>query len=135
MKRRSILTAILFIVISLSLSNSYAQQFKINEDIGGGGTSGNSIKDNSDNTTLYLVGGAVVVGIIVYAVLKDKKEQPKKDTTSVVPDNDTLKKRLALDDYKLKSQTEIPVNISFGMQNNLLMQDEKRYFIGVAYKF
>ena len=114
-----------------------AQQFnKINSDIPGGGSgSTNTEVQSDDNTLLYVVGGAVVVGIVVYALMQNKKGKSIKDTTTAFLDSDLLRQRLSLSENISNVQLQIPVNILFGMQNNFLRKEEKRYYVGLAYNF
>ena len=86
---------------------------------------------------LYIIGGAVIVGVIVYAVLKNKKdkEKSKDDTTSVLINKDLLDSNLSLTDKFINKNEYIPINISIGLQNDLVLKDQKRYFVGLAYNF
>lgn len=136
MKIKSIYIIIILIMISITSNISYSQQlFRINEDIGGGGSNNSNVAESNDNTMLYVVGGAIVVGIVVYALLKDKKEKPKDDTTAVILNDEFLEKQLTLSDQILKYQSQIPINISIGMQNDIIRKEDKRYFVGLAYNF
>ena len=84
-----------------------------------------------------MLGAAVLAGVVIYAVLQNKKakDKPKTDTTAVILNDDFLEKHLTLNDRIEKYKSKIPIDVSFGMQNNFLRQEEKRYFIGVAYNF
>lgn len=136
MKIKSLITLIVFLSLSITVNDTYSQTlFKINEGIGGGGSTNTSVSESNDNTMLYIVGGAVVAGIVVYALIKDKKETPKKDTTAVILNDDFLEKQLTLNDKIQKYKSQIPINISLGIQNNFLDKEEKRYFVGLAYNF
>ncbi|MFZ1282417.1 MAG: hypothetical protein WAR59_16380 [Ignavibacteriaceae bacterium] len=136
MKIKSVFFIILLILISITSNASFSQNlFKINEDIGGGGSNNSNVAESNDNTMLYVVGGAVVVGIVIYALLKDKKEKPKDDTTAVTLNDEFLEKQLTLSDQILKYQSQIPINISIGMQKDIIRNDDKRYFVGLNYNF
>lgn len=136
MKMKSLFTVIVFLFLSIAVNNTYSQTlFKINEDIGGGGNTNTNVSESNDNTMLYIVGGAVVAGIVVYALLKDKKEKPKDDTTAVGLDKDFIERQLTLTEQIQNSQSQIPINLSLGIQNDLFKKDEKRYFIGLAFNF
>jgi hypothetical protein len=130
-------TTVFFMVILFPVfsGTSFSQQlFKIYDEIGGGGTT-TTVTEESDNTMLYVVGGAVIAGIVIYALLKDKKETPKTDSTKAILKNDFLEKQLTLNDRIQKYRSQIPINISFGMQNDFLRKEDKRYFVGLAYNF
>lgn len=136
MKIKSLITLIVFLSLSITVNDTYSQTlFKINEGIGGGGSTNTSVSESNDNTMLYIVGGAVVAGIVVYALIKDKKEKPKDDTTAVILNDDFLEKQLTLNDKIQKYKSQIPIDISLGIQNNFIDKEEKRYFVGLAYNF
>lgn len=136
MKIKSLITLIVFLSLSITVNDTYSQTlFKINEGIGGGGSTNTSVSESNDNTMLYIVGGAVVAGIVVYALIKDKKETPKKDTTAVILNDDFLEKQLTLKEKIERYNSQIPLSVSMGIQNDLLKKDEKRYFFGLAYNF
>lgn len=127
---------ILLLIIFILSSNLNAQQlFKIQSGIGGSGSTTTTVSESKDNTMLYIVGGAVIAGIVIYSVLKDKKEKPKDDSTKAVLNTDFLDKQLTLNDEYLKFRSEIPINISLGFQNDVIIKTQKRYFVGLAYKF
>lgn len=128
---------ILGLIFTLSFNESlYSQHLhKIFDVPGGGGGTTNTTVETKDNTLLYVVGGAVVVGIVVYALMKDKNEKSTKDTTAVILDEDFLQKNLSLNEKILNYQSDIPINISFGLQDNRMIRNEKRYFIGMSYNF
>lgn len=136
---KSKLSLMLLIFIALSYTNiTQAQQLnRIYEDIGGGSGSGSNIAESDDNTIYYVLGAAVLAGVVIYAVLQNKKakDKPKTDTTAVILNDDFLEKQLTFNDRIEKYKSKIPIDVSFGMQNNFLRQEEKRYFIGVAYNF
>jgi hypothetical protein len=128
---------ILGLFLSLIASNSsFSQQLnKIYEDIGGGSGSTNTEVESNDDYTLYIVGGLLVTGIVVYALLRDKDEQPVSDTTAAILDNDFLDKNLTYTEKVKNAQSQIPINISFGMQRDKVIKDERRYFVGLNYNF
>jgi len=128
---------ILGLILTISFSDlSYSQQLnKIFDVPGGSSGSTTTTVESNDNAMLYIVGGAIVVGIVVYALMRDKKEKPTKDTTAVLLDEDFLEKNLSLNEKVSKMQSQIPINISFGMQSNKALKDERRYFLGLQYNF
>jgi len=73
---------------------------------------------------LYVVGGIIVVGIVVYALLRDKKEKPTKDTTAVILNDEFLAQNLSYNEKVANIQSQIPINISFGMQRDKALKDE-----------
>ncbi len=129
---------ILGYIFTLSLSDlSFAQQFnKINNVPGGGSGNANQTIESNDNTLLYVAGMAVVAGIVVYALLKEKKADTKRDTTATISSNyNYLKQNLTLTEKILEVQSEIPINISLGIQLEKPFIDGRRYFIGLNYSF
>jgi hypothetical protein len=136
MKNKFSIAVIFFLLVSISLSNTYSQQLsKVFEVPGGGSGSQSTSADSNDDYILYIVGGAVIAGVIIYALLKDKKEKPKEDTTAVILNNDFLRKNLTLSEKILNMQSQIPINISFGLQSNRVIREEKRYYLGLNYNF
>jgi hypothetical protein len=126
---------VLFITFSLS-GRGYSQQLnKIYEDIGGGSGSTNSAVESDDDYTLYIVGGLVVAGIVVYALLRDKKENPKNDTTSAILNDDFLEQNLSYNERVANIQSQIPINISIGIQRDKALKDERIYYVGLNYNF
>lgn len=125
---------VLFLVLFTEI-NSAQQLNRIYEDIGGGSSGTNTTVESNDDYTLYIVGGLLVTGIIVYALLRDNKDKSTKDTTSVVLNEEFLENQLTLNDQLLKAKSQIPINISFGMQSNKALVNEKRYFLGMSYNF
>lgn len=125
------------LILTISLSGlGYSQQLnKIYEDIGGGSGSTNTAVESDDDYTLYIVGGLVVTGIVVYALLRDKKENPSNDTTSAFLNEDFLEQNLSYSERVANMQSQIPINISFGIQKNKALKDERRYFVGLNYNF
>jgi hypothetical protein len=136
MKIKPVFFILIILLISFTANISYSQQlFKINEDIGGGGSNNTNVTESNDNTMLYIVGGAVIAGLVVYALLKDKKDNPKTDTTAAILNDEFLEKQLTVNDQILKYQSQIPIKISIGMQNDFIRKEDKRYFVGLAYNF
>jgi hypothetical protein len=137
MKSKSILIFVIFIFLTVSSSVSYSQQLQKIFDVpgGGSGTTNTNVSENKDNTMLYVVGAAVVVGIVVYALLKDIKDNSKTDTTAAFFNDEFLVKQLTLNDQILKYKSQIPINISIGMENDIIRKEDKRYFVGMNYNF
>lgn len=133
------LKSFLFLILFLGFTQiSNAQQLnKIFEVPGGGSGSTNTSVESNDNSMLYIIGGAVIVGVVVYAVLKNKKdkEKSKNDTTAVLLNKDLTQSNLSLTNKLVNNNVSIPINISFGLQNDLIMKEQKRYFVGLAYNF
>lgn len=115
---------------------SYGQQLnKIFEVPGGGSGSSSTTVESNDDYTLYIVGGLLVTGILVYALLRDNKEKTTKDTSAVILDEDFLEKNLSINQKVSNVQSQIPINVSFGMQRDNVLKDDKRYFVGLTYNF
>lgn len=141
MKNQVLNTSNKFMILGLFLSIiicniSYGQQLnKIYENIGGGSGSTNTEVEPNDDYTLYIVGGLLVTGIVVYALLRDNKEKPTKDSIAILLDEDFLEKNLSFDEKVKNIQSQIPINISFGMQRDKALKNERRYFVGLNYNF
>ena len=141
MKKQVSITLNKILILGLFLSlifcdlSSGQQLNKAFEDIGGGSGSTPTNVESDDDYTLYIVGGLLVTGIVVYALLRDKKEKPTSDTTAVILDEKFLKHNLTLNEKVSNVQSQIPINISFGMQRDFIRKEDKRYFVGLAYNF
>ena len=136
MNNKFLLVATFFLLISFPLNNSFSQQLHKSFEVPGGGSGNtNTSVDSKDNTFLYVVGGAVLVGIIVYALLKDKKDKPKEDTTAAILNDDFLATNLSFNDKVSNLQSQIPINISYGLQCDRTIKEEKKFFVGLSYKF
>lgn len=128
---------ILGLILTISLNDlSYGQQIKKIFDVPGGSSgSPTTTSESNDNAMLYIVGAAIVVGIVIYALMRDKKEKPISDTTAAILDSDFLEKNLSYNEKVKNAQSQIPINISFGMQRDKVIKDERRYFVGLNYNF
>jgi len=139
MKKKHLITFPSLLVLGIFLifnDFSYSQQLnKVFEEPGGGSTNTNTTVESNDNTTLYVVGGIIVVGIVVYALLRDKKEKPTKDTTAVILNDKFLAQNLSYNEKVANMQSQIPINISIGVQRDKALKDERRYFVGLNYNF
>jgi hypothetical protein len=136
MKSKSILIFVSLIFLIVSGSVSYSQQLQKILDVPGGGSgTTNTSVDSNDDYLLYIVGGAAIAGIVIYALLKDKKEKQKTDTTAAILNDEFLEKQLTFNDQILKYQSQIPINITIGMQNDIIRKEDKRYFVGLNYNF
>jgi len=128
---------ILSLLITLMFSSfNFGQKMnKLFEVPGGGSNNSTNTVESNDNTMLYVVGGAVVVGIVVYALMRDKKENKTKDTTAVLLKEEFLAQKLSIDEKVTHLQSQIPINIFFGMQRDNALKDERRYFVALNYNF
>ncbi|MDP2362461.1 MAG: hypothetical protein Q8M94_01695 [Ignavibacteria bacterium] len=136
MKNKFLITITFFLLISIPINNSYSQQLHKTFEVpgGGSGTTSTSV-DSNDDYILYIVGGAVIAGVVIYALLKDKKEKQKQDTIAVILNDDFLEKNLTFNERISNMQSQIPVNISIGMQSDRIIREEKIYFVGLNYNF
>jgi hypothetical protein len=129
----------MLLVLTFCLFNtSKAQQInRVFEDIGGGSGTTTNVNESKDNTFFYIAGAAIVAGIVVYAILRDKKpaENADTDTTSALNDEELINKHLSFNGKIQSYKTQIPVNLSIGIQNDKVNADEKRYFVGFLYNF
>lgn len=136
MNLKNLAYILIFSIIFFTDNFTYSQSlFQINSDIGGGSNNTQNVSENNDDIMLYVIGGAIVAGIVIYAVLKDKKEKAKDDSTAVILNDDFLEKKLTFKEKLERYNSQIPINVSLGIQNDLLMKDEKRYFVGLSYNF
>ncbi len=128
---------ILGLFLSIFICNlSYSQQLKkLYEVPGGGSGSSSTTVESNDDYTLYIVGGLIVTGIVVYALLRDKKEKSTKDTTSAILSDDFLAQNLSYIERVANMQSQIPINISIGIQRDKALKDERRYYVGLNYNF
>lgn len=137
MKTKTIFTMLLVLTFCL-FNTSKAQQInRVFEDIGGGSGTTTNVNESKDNTFFYIAGAAIVAGIVVYAILRDKKpaENTDTDTTSALNDEELINKHLSFNRKIQSYKTQIPVNLSIGIQNDKVKTDEKRYFVGFLYNF
>lgn len=125
----------LFLSLIFCDLSSGQQLNKAFEDIGGGSGSTTTNVESNDDYTLYIVGGLLVTGIVVYALLRDKKEKPTSDTTAAILDEKFLEQNLSFNEKVSNMQSQIPINISFGMQRDIAFKNERRYFVGLNYNF
>lgn len=131
----SVLLVILLLFV-FAAQSADAQQFnKVFDEIGGGGGSSNRTEDSGSGNTMYIVGGILVAGVLLYALLRDKKEPEIKDTTAVITNPDLLSKSLIKERKLSAEKTRIPFNIFIGSQNDKVLREEKRYFVGVSLSF
>jgi hypothetical protein len=129
------LTFVLLLALSIS-DFSYCQQLNKVFDVPGGSSNNSTTTvESNDNALLYIVGGAVVVGIVVYALMRDKKENQTKDTTAAILNRDFLEQNLSYNERVANVQSQIPINISIGVQREKALKDERRYFVGLNYNF
>ena len=136
MNLKSLICILIFSIIFFTDNFTYSQSlFQINSDIGGGSNNTQNVSENNDDIMLYVIGGAIVAGIVIYAVLKDKKEKAKDDSIAAILNDDFLEKKLTFKEKLERYNSQIPINVSLGIQNDLLMKDEKRYFVGLSYNF
>ncbi len=138
-KKSIIISFLIALVISLTLPIDYSNAQQVNKLLAppGGGSGTTVVKSNSDNTALYVIGGAVIAGAIIYAVFLNKKnkEHKGKDTTSALNTDDLLAAKPTFNELISNIQSQIPINISVGLQNDLVMREQKRYFVGLNYNF
>jgi hypothetical protein len=130
---------ILFLVVFFSTETSFGQTLRINEDIGGNGTSSESSGD-SENTFIYVAAAVVIGGLIAYALLKDdtKDKKEETDTTSVgsllngqlLTQQNSVLHRVLVEEKKV-----LPVDLFFGVRNEDALMPEKTYLAGLSVMF
>ena len=137
-----VLVLIIFgLQVILSSPDTYAQgMFKTSDVPGGsGGTPTEPINTADNGTTLIIVGAVVIAGILVYTLVLDKdksKKEEKQDTTSqqslLLNPKNILTGEISKHSPAL---TDIPVNIYLGFQNIDPALSEKKFIMGISYKF
>lgn len=126
--------------VILSSPDSYAQgMYKTTDVPGGSGGVPTQPSNTEDNTTLIIVGAVVIAGILVYTLVlnKDKsKKEEKQDSTSqqslLFNPKNVLTGKISKHSPSL---TDIPVNIYMGFQNIDPALSEKKFIMGISYKF
>ena len=133
MNHKFLLATAFLLLILLPVNTSFSQQlYKSFEVPGGGSGTPSSSVDSNDDYILYIVGGAVIAGIVIYTLLKDKKEKPTEDTTATLLNDEFLAKNISFNDKVSNLQSQIPINISFGLQSDRVFKEEKIYFVGIS---
>lgn len=127
---------ILFSFIMTGTELSAQSVFGINDDIGGGGSTGTTQVEKADDSMLYIVGGAVIVGIIVYALMRDKKENKIEDDSTKVgmSQSDSFNSLNYPVQKNLNNSLDLPVDFYLGMQKQNHLFNEKKYVVGLRVK-
>jgi hypothetical protein len=140
-KAAAIITLLFFSIDMVLFSpNAYTQSInRIEDKIGGSGSTTTEEDSSNDNTFLYVAVGIIVVGLIIWKVVLDKKEpKPKEDTKT-----DSTKASLDnyfyenISDQELeleKIRNQIPVELYFGLRNNERVAHEKNLSFGLRFR-
>lgn len=128
---------LLVLAVTMLSSETFAQgNLKIDDDIGGSGSS-TQTDDSNDNSTIYIVGGLVIAGILAYALFfKEKKTDT--DTTAALSSpliySNISKSNSAVEEFQ-KVKEQIPVDIFMGIKNDEAVLNNRMYQLGVRVKF
>ena len=128
---------LLVLAVTMLSSETFAQcNLKIDDDIGGSGSS-TQTDDSNDNSTIYIVGGLVIAGILAYALFfKEKKAET--DTTASLSSPSIYSNISEFDSAEeefQKVKEQIPVDIFMGIKNDEAVLNNKMYQLGVRVKF
>lgn len=133
-------TFLLIICLSITLlipaSDGFAQGLRVDDKIGGNGSSGSGQSSNSDNSFIYIAGGVVIAGIVVYALLRNKSDKKEKDESdsSNVSLNELLEFHQSTSDQITELKDRVPVNFYFGMSKESAFISEKKYSFGISFR-
>jgi len=131
------ISLILIISIFIFSNDFFAQSgLRVFDDIGGG-SSGSTQTDNSnDNTTIYVVGGLVIAGILAYALFfKEKKKDA--DTTASLNSKLIYSEIVDLDNANeniRQVKDKMPVDLFLGIRNNEAVLNDRIYQVGLRVK-
>ena len=128
---------LLVLAVTMLSSETFAQgNLKIDDDIGGSGSS-TQTDDSNDNSTIYIVGGLVIAGILAYALFfKEKKTDT--DTTAALSSPliySNISKSDSAEEEFQKVKEQIPVDIFMGIKNDEAVLNNRMYQLGVRVKF
>ena len=137
------LLIIIFVCYAIfSSPDSYAQGFyKINDKIGGNGSSTSQPENTSDNsTTIIIIGAAIIAGFLVYKLVLNKDTSAKvekKDSTS--SDESSLIKPIDESNNitlsAMKKLQKMPVNFFVSIQKPDILIPERKFIMGISYNF
>ena len=119
-------------------SESFAQSnLRIFEDPGGGGSGTTQTEESNDNTAIYVIGGLVIGGILLYALVLKPDKKAETDTTASLNSNLIYSKVNGFDttnEELQKVKEKIPVDLFLGIKNNAAVMNDKTYLLGVRVK-
>lgn len=130
----SSVTVLIVLSVFILSSNLYSQSvYGINDEIGGG-SSGTAQVEKPDDSMLYIVGGTVIVGLIVYAIVSRSKEKNTEVDSSSTENTSIIETTSKLNvnniSIQKRADTELPVDLYFGMQKMNPVSNERRYLLG-----
>ena len=134
----SIVTLILFLSVLFLPIESFAQSnLRIFEDPGGGGSGTTQTEESNDNTAIYVLGGLVIGGILLYALVLKPDKKAETDTTASLNSNLIYSEANHFDSVEelQKVKDKIPVDIFLGIRNNEALMNDKTYLLGLSVKF
>lgn len=119
----------LIFLIAVTFSNLNAQS-RIMEDIGSSNNATQTADNGPDYTLIYL-GAGLVLGFVVYKVFIAKPD-PDEKTNDKEKKSEDKPKSLAQEIQEYQSET--PVNLHMGIQNNRYMGNQKQFMVGLSFK-
>lgn len=133
----SIVTLILILSVLFLPIESFAQSnLRIFEDPGGGGSGTTQTEESNDNTAIYVLGGLVIGGILLYALVLKPDKKAETDTTASLNSNLIYSETNHFDSAEelQKVKDKIPVDIFLGIRNNEALMNDKTYLLGLRVK-
>lgn len=133
----SYVTLILILSVLFLPIESFAQSnLRIFEDPGGGGSGTTQTEESNDNTAMYVLGGLVIGGILLYALVLKPDKKAETDTTASLNSNLIYSEANHFDSAEelQKVKDKIPVDIFLGIRNNEAVMNDKTYLLGLRVK-
>jgi hypothetical protein len=140
--KAAVIITLLFFSIEVILfsPNAYTQSInRVEDKIGGSGSTTTEEDSSNDNTFLYVAVGIIVVGLIIWKVVLNKKEPKPKDDAKADSTKTSLNNHFYenLSDPELeleKIRNQIPVELYFGLKNNERVAHEKNLSFGLRFR-
>ena len=134
-----VLVLIIFgLQVIFSSPDTYAQgMFKTADVPGGSGSTTQSQNTSDDGTTLIIVGAVIIAGFLVYKLVINKDEPKKEEKQDSTSQQSLLltPERILSGSKHAPSLTDIPVNIYMGFKYSDTVLCERKFIMGISYKF
>lgn len=127
---------LIFSVLFLPIESFAQSNLRIFEDPGGGGSGTTQTEESNDNTAMYVIGGLVIGGILLYALVLKPDKKAETDTTASLNSNLIYSEANHFDSVEelQKVKDKIPVDIFLGIRNNEALMNDKTYLLGLRVK-
>ena len=127
---------LIFSVLFLPIESFAQSNLRIFEDPGGGGSGTTQTEESNDNTAIYVLGGLVIGGILLYALVLKPDKKAETDTTASLNSNLIYSEANHFDSVEelQKVKDKIPVDIFLGIRNNEALMNDKTYLLGLRVK-